>query len=646
MTRVTVPRPDPALFQTGRSDENYTTLLTHTSGLPSARRARTVFAFDTAAPPVFELCLRIDCCRGGTSSNMCQLTTLELYQEGAARDAWELVVPDAVRASGEHPPSECAANLLHASSSLKWLHIANGNNSDGSRTSAPRFWISVKLPAPTRLVAFALTTGNDAPDRDPHVFTLEGRLDGNFGHYTRVIAENSRPRAAPLNSIEALLAFNKTSRNVGAAVLPLQPRDTLRRAGMPASEVLVCHDMQGGYTSADRFPQRDHGDPRHFSVYHWHLIDVFVYFSHALVTIPPPGWVTAAHRHGVRCLGTFISEWGSGATLCETSFFATDATAARLADALTVIARAHGFEGWLINIENNCTTDGMVSRILTFLKRLRSNGQEVCWYDSVTHPSGALAYQNELNPANAAFFESASSIFVNYRWTAGSPRVSSALATRRGRRPAEVFMGIDVWNRGTYGGGGFTSNVAIRAAFDSGCSCALFAPGWLHEKLGVEDFERNNETFWRLVQMCFPRAQHEHHGKPPLITSLPLCSAFSKGSGRRRYVYGQSVDGEENEEAGFFNIAFMDILPLVGLYGNIVQRLGDKTMVKMSLEEADAGAFDGAHVVSCRGILGGSSPRRVSFPLYTAAVTLQQLRVAGRCERVRPTQRLTEGPWR
>lgn len=31
----------------------------------------------------------------------------------------------------------------------------------------------------------------------------------------------------------------------------------------------------------------------------WHCIDTFVYFSHHLVTIPPPGWINAAHTNGV-----------------------------------------------------------------------------------------------------------------------------------------------------------------------------------------------------------------------------------------------------------------------------------------------------------------------------------------------------------
>jgi endo-beta-N-acetylglucosaminidase D len=33
---------------------------------------------------------------------------------------------------------------------------------------------------------------------------------------------------------------------------------------------------------------------------HWRCIDTFVYFSHHLVTVPPAGWVKAAHLHGVK----------------------------------------------------------------------------------------------------------------------------------------------------------------------------------------------------------------------------------------------------------------------------------------------------------------------------------------------------------
>lgn len=40
-----------------------------------------------------------------------------------------------------------------------------------------------------------------------------------------------------------------------------------------------------------------------YSFYHWHYIDIFNYFAHKLVTIPPAVWTNAAHKHGVVVLG-------------------------------------------------------------------------------------------------------------------------------------------------------------------------------------------------------------------------------------------------------------------------------------------------------------------------------------------------------
>ena len=65
-------------------------------------------------------------------------------------------------------------------------------------------------------------------------------------------------------------------------------------------KLLVCHDLQGGYGQDSLFGGGT--DPEQFALYAWHLIDTFVYFSHSLVTIPPPGWTGAAHLHGVKVI--------------------------------------------------------------------------------------------------------------------------------------------------------------------------------------------------------------------------------------------------------------------------------------------------------------------------------------------------------
>jgi mannosyl-glycoprotein endo-beta-N-acetylglucosaminidase len=136
----------------------------------------------------------------------------------------------------------------------------------------------------------------------------------------------------------------------------------------------------------------------------------------------------------------------------------------------------------------------------------------VIWYDSVTR-TGELKWQNALTPANQPFFDVCDGIFTkhvtppspsllcreiltrrSYWWKADAPTRSAALA---GARAADVFVGVDVWGRGTFGGGGhvllpccsglprscragrFDNRRALSMIRDAGTSLALFAPGWV-----------------------------------------------------------------------------------------------------------------------------------------------------------------------
>ena len=108
------------------------------------------------------------------------------------------------------------------------------------------------------------------------------------------------------------------------------------------------------------------GDADFYTLRHWRCLDTFVYFSHRLVTIPPPGWANAAHTHGVRVLSTLITEWEAGAAHCR-RLFGTPASAEAAAQQLAAIASHHGFEGWIINIENE-VEPGHIPHLLHFLR--------------------------------------------------------------------------------------------------------------------------------------------------------------------------------------------------------------------------------------------------------------------------------------
>lgn len=80
------------------------------------------------------------------------------------------------------------------------------------------------------------------------------------------------------------------------AIQPVCLAQSDDRADQP--KMLVCHDFKGGYVEGSWAECGNIAAAYRLS--HWRHVDIFVYFSHHLVTIPPPGWVAAAHLHGVK----------------------------------------------------------------------------------------------------------------------------------------------------------------------------------------------------------------------------------------------------------------------------------------------------------------------------------------------------------
>lgn len=91
----------------------------------------------------------------------------------------------------------------------------------------------------------------------------------------------------------------------------------------------------------------------------------------------------------------------------------------------------------------------------------------------------------------------ADALFVNYTWT---PPQLPATTAAAGGRGSSVYMGVDVFGRGSYGGGGFGVKVALEAAAAAGLSAALFAPGWVHENLDNARFHELQDKWWGQVR--------------------------------------------------------------------------------------------------------------------------------------------------
>jgi hypothetical protein len=242
------------------------------------------------------------------------------------------------------------------------------------------------------------------------------------------------PSARVLHSIRQLLGWAPA---VGEAAA--ERARTSPHAPLPARpRVIHCHDMQGGYNSK--------ADAEYLAVFDgWDAIDVFCYFGHHRVSMPPKAWVDACHSRGVPCLGTLITE---DDTEGENLTLLSDVEGA--VEALCSLAEHHGFDGYLINLEARVPAHCMgalheLLALLTVCLKQRIGEQAlVIYYDSLDAVTGAVRYANALSATNHSLFEACDGVFTNYWWGAQELSRSAELSLAWGGRDrrADVYMGV------------------------------------------------------------------------------------------------------------------------------------------------------------------------------------------------------------
>ncbi|XVE69478.1 hypothetical protein DITRI_Ditri09bG0155400 [Diplodiscus trichospermus] len=358
----------------------------------------------------------------------------------------------------------------------------------------------------------------------------------------------SIPISYPIKTLEDLDSrsyFTSFHYPFNKSTVPLQPNSALAQR----PRILVCHDLKGGYLD-DKWVQGGNNFGA-YAIWHWYLMDVFVYFSHNLVTLPPPCWINTAHRHGVKVLGTFITEWDEGKAICK-KLLSTKESAHKYAERLVELAVALGFDGWLLNIEVELEV-GQIPNLKEFVGHLTQtmhsslSGSLIIWYDSITI-DGKLSWQDQLNEKNKPFFDICDGIFVNYTWKEDYPKLSATVA---GDRKFDVYMGIDVFGRNTYGGGKWNTNLALDVIKKADVSAALFAPGWVYETNQPPDFQTAQNRWWALVEKSWGIVQ-----KYPKV--LPFYSNFDQGHG-----YHISIDGAQVFSTQWNNISSQTFQPFL-----------------------------------------------------------------------------------
>ncbi|CAG8481137.1 11262_t:CDS:2 [Gigaspora rosea] len=305
-----------------------------------------------------------------------------------------------------------------------------------------------------------------------------------------------------------------------------------------------------------------------YCIQYWQFVDSFVYFSHHRVEIPPTMWVNAAHRNGTRVLGNFLTERADGSTDMELLVNGPDGQINKdgfnpfFADKFVQMAVYYNFDGWFINVESDLIGGERTARkLIQWLKYLTQEMHKnvpnslVIWYDSVT-TAGKVRWQNILNDKNISFFNVCDGMFTNYHYGKNGPAMSAMVAGSRNR---DVYTGIDTYGRGTYGGGGFNTFLALEAIKHGRTSAGIFAPAWTFFEVPGDIFA-NDRLFWVGSP---PGVAHRRPGVADYVapkcvpTTTSFYTNFSLGTGHQFFIEGKSMMGLQD----WFHLSHQSIGP-------------------------------------------------------------------------------------
>ena len=342
---------------------------------------------------------------------------------------------------------------------------------------------------------------------------------------------------------------------------------------------------------------------------HWSRIDVLNWFSGArTVNLPSRPWVEAAHRNGVKVIGTVFFApvvYGGRAEDIDALLVQGANDSFPAADRLIEIAEHYGFDGWLMNQETDLLevlkggkvtsdpgrtkgaeiTAAKLRDFMAYLTAKAPPGMEVHWYDSML-PDGRVDWQNALNDRNAPFLQTgltrtSDAIFLNYWWNKDRIDGSKVTAEALGRSRYDVFFGADLWPARTINQAAFRNTHWLAELFDAdgkkaSGSIALFAPNFNFDsfndqpKLRMSRFRDDPadvQSFYDAEIRLFggddrnvlATGQGPHSAawdglaryipvRSP-ISSAPFSTSFNTGHGAARYQQGKQVGGAWHDMA-------------------------------------------------------------------------------------------------
>lgn len=430
----------------------------------------------------------------------------------------------------------------------------------------------------------------------------------------QLLTQTDKPFYLTFSELNSWTSTGTTANSANVSSVPLKVRDKSLPAQLNPN---LSFNMKIDWAtdSMDRW-NNYLGEITKFNTYNftnWAYIDKFTWFSNAAngVFIPPRAVIEAAHKNGVKILGTIFIDNSTN----YSTFITNSSGNYTAAGKLLAIAKYYGFDGYIFNMEAS-TTSTNATHIKNLMKQIQTlnvstNTQyynpnlDISWYDAL-RPTGALTYQNQLNANNSAFFNDttvvSNSFFTNYAWTSTGVNNSVTTAKNLSRSPFDVYMGVDGFDRS-----GYTTNVANGYIKNKNFMDSFFTTAYTVPKISVALYALANLAYQDMTatgsnQFIYDPAQWSNYYDSEnrffsgtdlnatttdasgnfkgigyyvpartVITSLPFNTSFNIGQGRVWSVNGAQTTRDWSD------MSKQDILPTwqwaVTGAGSIVPRI-------------------------------------------------------------------------
>ena len=468
-------------------------------------------------------------------------------------------------------------------------------------------------------------------------------------------------------SVEQALAWQPSSKLADSnniSQVTLAPRFTAKASQLnpalnPNVKVLLAPD--GMNNLANYLSEQSRFNLYNFT--HWSQIDVLNWFAGTAdltVNLPARPWVEAAHKNGVKVIGTIylaVAQWGGSADTAERFLLRDDKGRFPMAHQLVKMAEYYGFDGWLMNQETDLSAvkndkNELVKGVkdynraqqlgremlafMTYLNHIAPQEMEIHWYDAQLI-DGTVRWQNELNEKNAPFFghktaPTSDAIFLNYWWNKKMVQSSHDFAKKLKRDPYMVYTGADLWptrNAQKI----FINNTWLNDIFSDPqkqglTSIALFGnnvnyPGGkaVEEYSTFAQDPSDYRRFYDVETRLFAgddlnMATHQETWKgisqyipaKSVLSDLPFTTHFNTGHGLAKFELGSQVNTRP-----WHNMSTQDILPSwqFAVYGDID--------IKLSYDFEQA-----YHGGSSLKIRANKVNQNSYIPLYHTQFTLQE----------------------